>query len=123
VGGGEGGGGGGGGGVVSIPAPPLFLSREHKPKAGGRLICDLLQASLAVAHVSVLHTEAVSLLVDAEPNTLKQTKSIIEAARNGKSIYTCRLDLINIKRCYYPASLVHHIRLLLVVYFQDGRKW
>ena len=38
-------------------------------------------------YVSVLCTEAVSLLVDAEPNTLKQTKSIIEAARNGKSIY------------------------------------
>ena len=28
--------------------------------------------------------EAVSLLVDAEPDTLKQTKSIIEASKNGR---------------------------------------
>ena len=77
-----------------------------------------------MAHVSVLHTEAVSLLVDAEPNTLKQTKSIIEAARNGKGIYTCRLDLINIKHCCYSISLVHHIRLLLVFAYclLSGRK-
>ena len=43
------------------------------------------------------HTEAVSLLVDAEPDIVRETKSIIEASKTGQYIsweswYTARLS-------------------------------
>jgi len=49
--------------------------------------------------------EAVSLLVDAEPNTLKHTKSIIEAARNGrKEVVEILLEAGMDPNCFDGAS-------------------
>ena len=40
------------------------------------------------AYVYCTHSEAVSLLVDVEPDSLKQTKSIVEAAKNSRTSYS-----------------------------------
>ena len=60
------------------------------------------------------HTEAVSLLVDEEPETLKETKPFIEAARNGKPRVDYSHECIQSKKQLIVALYENSSHLCLV---------
>ena len=59
--------------------------------------CDPASSKVYIWPVtlSFFFAEAVALLVDAQPLTLRETKSMIEACKNGKAVSVCvQLELV-----------------------------